>query len=137
MSPASDRLGMSTSSDAFKFEKLKGSNYSSWSEHMQAALQSKYLWLIVKGTETSPSEPAATRPKEMLVAEYKAEKKEYLEWQLRDEAAQGVMKGACEDSQLPHVKDSKSAKEMWDSLRKVHVCKGNLKPGGALSLRCC
>jgi hypothetical protein len=31
------------------------------------------------------------------------------------------MKGACEDSQLPHVKDSTSAKEMWDTLKKVHV----------------
>jgi hypothetical protein len=38
-----------------------------------------------------------------------------------DEAAQGVMKGACEDSQLPHVKDCTSAKEMWDILKKVHV----------------
>jgi hypothetical protein len=31
------------------------------------------------------------------------------------------MKGACEDSQLPHVKDCKSVKEMWDTLNKVHI----------------
>jgi hypothetical protein len=31
------------------------------------------------------------------------------------------MKGACEDSQLPHVKDCTSVKEMWDTLKNVHV----------------
>jgi hypothetical protein len=31
------------------------------------------------------------------------------------------MKGACEDSQLPHIKDCKSAKVMWDTLKTVHV----------------
>jgi hypothetical protein len=45
MSPASDHLD-----EAFKFAKLKGTNYSTWSEHMQAVLQAKYLWLVVKGT---------------------------------------------------------------------------------------
>jgi hypothetical protein len=31
------------------------------------------------------------------------------------------MKGACEDSQLPHVKDCTSVKEMWDTLKEVYV----------------
>ena len=88
---------------------------------MQSALQSKYLWLIVKGTETCPLAPPAARPATMSATEYKAERKENLDWLLRDEAAQGVMKGACEDSQLPHVKSCSTAKEMWDTLEKVHV----------------
>jgi hypothetical protein len=33
----------------------------------------------------------------------------------------GLMKGAMESSQLPHVRNSKSAKDMWDGLKKVHV----------------
>jgi hypothetical protein len=48
MSPISDQLEMS-SSEAFKFLKLKGNNYSMWASNMQSALQSKYLWLVVKG----------------------------------------------------------------------------------------
>jgi hypothetical protein len=75
MSPESEPLEMSYTSEAFKFAKLKGSNYSRWSEHMQAALQAKYLWLIVNDTETRPTEPPATRPKDMTLAEYKAEKR--------------------------------------------------------------
>jgi hypothetical protein len=31
------------------------------------------------------------------------------------------MKSACEDSQLPHVKDSTSSRDMWNTLKKVHV----------------
>ena len=88
---------------------------------MQSALQSKYLWLVVNGTETCPAAPPAIKPTTMLLADYKTEKKDNLDWMLRDEAAKGLMKGACKDSQLPHVKDAKNSKDMWDALRKVHL----------------
>jgi hypothetical protein len=120
MSPESEPLEMSSTSEAFVFTKLKGTNYATWADHMQSALQVKYLWLIVKGTETCPPAPPAKRPTTTMATEYKAECKEHLKL-LRDKAAQGVMKSTCEDSQLPHVKDSTSAKHMWDILRKIHV----------------
>jgi hypothetical protein len=56
-----------------------------------------------------------------MAAEYKAECKEHLDWLLRDEATQGIMKSACEDSQLPHVKDCMSVKDMWNTLKKINV----------------
>jgi hypothetical protein len=107
MSPASEPFEMSTTTGVF-FAKLKGTNYSTWADHMQAALQAKYLWLIVKGTEACPPTPPDAKPAATTLTEYKAERKEHLDWLLRDEAAQGIMKGACKDSQLPHVKDSTS-----------------------------
>jgi hypothetical protein len=70
---------------------------------MQAELQSRYLWLIVSGREHCPAQPADVKPQSLLVAEWKLEKKEYLDWLLRDEAAQGLMKGAAESSQWLHV----------------------------------
>jgi hypothetical protein len=76
-----------------------------WSDHMQSALQAKYLWLLVKGTESCPTEPTTTKPAAQTLSEYKADKREYLDWLLRDEAAQGVIKAACEYLQLPHVKN--------------------------------
>jgi hypothetical protein len=79
------------------------------------------LWLVVKGTEICPTAPTATISAGQTAAEYKAEKKEYLDWLLRNEAAQGIMKGACKNSQLPYVKNCKSAKDMWDTLKKVHI----------------
>jgi hypothetical protein len=121
MSPESGPLKMSSTSEAFVFTKLKGTNYVMWADHMKSALQAKYLWLIVKGTETCPPAPPAKRPTTTTAAEYKAECKEHLDWLLRDEAAQGVMKSACESSQLPHVKDCTSAKDMWNTLKRIHV----------------
>ena len=120
MSPASGPFKISPTSEAFIFAKLKGTNYSTWADHMQSALQAKYLWLIVKGTETCPPAPPAIKPATTTATEYKTERNEHLDWLLRDEATQGIMKGACEDSQLPHVKDSTSARDMWNTLKKVH-----------------
>jgi hypothetical protein len=121
MSPESKPLKMSSTSEAFVFTKLKGTNYATWADHMKSTLQAKYLWLIVKGTEMCSPAPPAKRPMTTTAAEYKAECKEHLDWLLRDEAAQGVMKSACEGSQLPHVKDCTSAKDMWNTLKRIHV----------------
>ena len=38
----------------------------------------------------------------------------------QDQAAQGSIKGACEDLQLPYVVNCKSSQEMWARLKKVH-----------------
>ena len=32
-----------------------------------------------------------------------------------------MIKGACEDSQLPHIQECKSSKELWEALKRVHV----------------
>ena len=48
-------------------------------------------------------------------------RKEYLDWQLRDEVVQGFMKGAAEPSQWPHVSECQTAKQMWDTWKKIHV----------------
>ena len=114
MSPASDLLN--SSSDAFKFAKLNGTNYPSWVGHMKAALQSKYLWLIITGDESCPPEAAPTASD----AEMRAIRKERLEWMLRDQAAMGNIKGACEESQLPFIETVTTSKEMWEELKKVH-----------------
>jgi hypothetical protein len=117
MSPVSSLLG-SGSLDAFKFEKLDGSNYPSWSGHMKSALQSKFLWLIITGDEDCPPEadPTAKDP------EVWAAKRDRLEWKLRDQAAMGNIKSVCENSQLPFLEKGTvtSAKDMWEELKKVH-----------------
>ena len=76
-----------------------------------------YLWLIVTGDEDCPPEATSTDD-----AVRKAAKKERLDWKLRDQAAQGNIKSACENTQLPYITKSSitMAKEMWDELKKVH-----------------
>ena len=120
MSPVSDLLKMSgsTSSEAFKFPKLNGTNYPSWQGDMKSALQAKYLWMIVTGDEECPPEPDP----QLKAAELKAAKKERLEWLLRDQAAQGTIKNACENTQLPYLAKSTitTSENMWDELKRVH-----------------
>src|SRR6202021_973023 len=117
MSPAGDLLSMSPS-DSFKFPKLTGTNYASWCGDMKSAPQAKYLWLIVTGDEDCPPDPTTGAD----AAAKSALKKENLEWKLRDQAAQGNIKSACENTQLPYITKSSitTAKEMWDELKKVH-----------------
>ena len=116
MSPAHDLLD--SPSEAFKFLKLNGLNYSSWIGHMKSALQSKYLWLIVNGDEDCPLEADLTASD----AERQLVWKERLNWKLCDQMAMGNIKRACESLQLPFIKRDMvtTSKEMWEELKKVH-----------------
>ena len=62
------------------------------------------------------------KPGNVPAAEWKAEKKENLNWLLRDQAAQGLTKGAANSSQWPHVtKADDTSKEMWDIWQNMYV----------------
>ena len=121
MGLASRLLNPMSSSESFHFPKLNGENYAIWSEHMQAVLQAKQLWLVVTGDKSSPEKPAETKPGSMSAADYKTKWKEYLKWLLRDQAAQGLMESAAENTQWPHVKGKKTSKEMWDAWKALHI----------------
>ncbi|KIN96809.1 hypothetical protein M404DRAFT_162274 [Pisolithus tinctorius Marx 270] len=73
-------MSTSTSADSFCFTKLSGSNYAEWAVNMKSALQSKYLWLITDGRELCPSEPPKVQPLTMTATEFRAVRKEYLDW---------------------------------------------------------
>ena len=88
---------------------------------MRAALQSRFLWLLVSDAELCPSKPPDVKLSNIPAAEWKAEKKEYLYWLLRDQAAQGLMKGAVESLQWPHVPKADTTKEMWDTWQIITV----------------
>ncbi|KIK23304.1 hypothetical protein PISMIDRAFT_100566, partial [Pisolithus microcarpus 441] len=77
-------MSSSTSSNSFCFARLTGANYTEWATNMKSTLQSKYLWLVTDGREPCPSEPPEERLTKMSLAEWKAEKKEYLDWQLQN-----------------------------------------------------
>jgi hypothetical protein len=86
---------------------------------MQSALQSRLFWLIITGDEEAPEKP--DEPSLLITdAKKKAAKKEWIEWLSSDQDAMGYIKGACEDSQLPYVIESKTSKEMWEQLKTVH-----------------
>ena len=123
MGHGSRSVEMSTSpTKAFKFAKINGENYALWFQHMQLSLQACYLWLIVTGDEPCPKKHSDTQPLEPTVlTAWKVTNKEWLDWLLRDQAAQGLMKGVAEPSQWPHIVQTKTGKEMWDAWKKMYI----------------
>jgi hypothetical protein len=120
MSHDSDLLNMSTSSysESFRFPKLNGSNYPTWSVHIQSALCSRMLWLIVNETDTkSPKPKEAT----MGASEFRTARREWIEWIKKDEAVMGSILAACEDLQHAFILHCESSALMWAALKKVHI----------------
>jgi hypothetical protein len=78
MSPGNDLLDMSTSSysEAFKFPKLNGLNYPTWLVHIQSALCSQMLWLVVNETDTKPLKPEEGT---MGASEFRTARQEWIE----------------------------------------------------------
>src|ERR1700731_238697 len=104
--------------DALCFPKLNGQNYASWAVHMRSTLQSKYLWSVVKGKEVCPTTPDET---DTPSTEDLAQIQTLIDkWESKDEAAQGLMYSSSDESQWPHVADSKTAMEMWNAWKQVH-----------------
>src|ERR1700719_3411955 len=107
--------------DSLRFTKLNGQNYATWAIHMRSALQSKYLWALVKGKETRPVSPVAAPGGPAPSAEEIARVEALIdEWEAKDKAAQGLMYRSTDESQWPHVSDCKTAIEMWDTWKQIH-----------------
>ncbi|CDO72101.1 hypothetical protein BN946_scf184962.g44 [Trametes cinnabarina] len=123
MSPA-DALEMSSTgtSSELRFAKLNSENYREWAINMKATLKLKMLWRIIDGSELEPAKPKGTSPSDPTTAKaWKAMQKEYMDWLLRDDTAQGTMLIAADKSAQTHIVDCKNAKEMWDTWKKVYV----------------
>ena len=110
---------MSSSGDAFKFTKLNGQNYAVWAGHMENTLASKYLWMVVDGSEPRPESPVAKEGVPFTEAE-RAQLREVQDWIARDRAACGIIRNGCEISQWPHIQHCTTSKDIWDALQKFH-----------------
>ena len=119
MRPDGNPYNAQTSGDGFRFSKLNGQNYATWAVHMENALASKYLWMIVDGSEVCPAKPTFLDPLTLTDAECAAHR-EFLDWTARDKAASGIIRNGCEVSQWPHTIACKTSKEVWDMLQQFH-----------------
>ncbi|KAF8585982.1 hypothetical protein K439DRAFT_1615554 [Ramaria rubella] len=106
---------------SFKFVKLNSSNYNLWSEYMKASLQAKYLWLIVSGDEEAPSKPLKEKPESTSGPDWKNLKKEYWDWLLKDQAAQGLLKGSAESTQWAHLGKADTSMAMWNAWEELYI----------------
>jgi hypothetical protein len=86
--------------------KLTSGNYKVWSELIIEALQGRGVWKYVEGLSTEPTDA------------------NQLEiWQQNHAIATGIIKGALSESQLGHVMGIRNAKDVWDTLNRIHQVK--------------
>jgi hypothetical protein len=79
-------------------DKLHESNYGIWKLKMQMVLQMKDLWEMVD-EEENLSDSA---------------------WSKKSDKARAIIGLSVSDSQLSHIRDCKTAKQVWTALAKVH-----------------
>ena len=80
-------------------EKLNDKNYSIWKFKMELLLSREKVMSVV--TEAKPEAPTAA-------------------WLAEDEKARALIGLSLNDSQLIHVMQTTTAKEMWDALKSYH-----------------
>lgn len=83
------------------FEKLNGSNYNTWSFRMKLYLKSEKCWEVV-GERQRQANISIRR------------------WNEMEEKANYLISVLIENSQLPFIKRTNSAKAAWDELSKHH-----------------
>ncbi|KAF9441301.1 hypothetical protein P691DRAFT_684333, partial [Macrolepiota fuliginosa MF-IS2] len=111
MGPEHDLVNVLT----WLFPKLNLSNYLSWAEHMQAALNTHELWwgFNIKAVAQEP-EVNSMYPEFLTYADWKQANNEYKNWVWKDRSTMGLIKGAIEEGQWPNIHQAKLLKEMWD-----------------------
>jgi hypothetical protein len=83
--------------------KLTNDNYKPWRELVVAALEGRGVWEYAEGTQALPEDLNNKRI-----------------WRQNNAIAVGIIKGTLSDVQLGHVMGMTDAKEVWDTLKKIH-----------------
>jgi len=83
--------------------KLDGTNFSNWKFKMQTLLESANAWSIVLGDE----QRAGTAAQEQ-------------DWDKRETKARVILKMFVKDSIIPHIRDSKTAADIWTTIKNLY-----------------
>lgn len=83
--------------------KLTATNYKLWSELITEGLEGRGVWDYALGLIEEPSDEDQKRI-----------------WRQNNAVAVGIIKGTLSESQLGHVMGIRGAKEVWDTLKKIH-----------------
>lgn len=97
-----------------KIVKLNNSNYSNWKFKMELLLLKKNLWkkvIIGRRPAAVPTSNANPTPKNADALN---------QWDEVDDQARGTIGLSVEDDQLIHIRDKKTAKEVWTALKDYH-----------------
>lgn len=96
--------------------KLNTGNYKLWKELVIPALKGRAVWSYAEGSIKEPSD-----------------EKQAQIWQQNNAVAVGILKGALSEIQLGHVMGIDSAKEVWDTLKRIHQSDDRARLKGLLA----
>jgi len=102
---------------------LDGSNYTSWAQAITAALRSKGVWQIARGTEIRQEDLAANAS----TADKAERSKAQGDWDNRDDQALGLMQLKMQRSLHHHIGDSTTSSDLWDLLKGTYGVSGPAK----------
>jgi hypothetical protein len=102
---------------------LDGSNYTVWAQAITAALRSKGVWQIARGSENRPEDLPATAN---AVAKAEREKSQ-SDWDNRDDQALGLMQLKMQRSLHHHIGDATTSSGLWDNLKNIYGVSGPAK----------
>eukprot|EP00253_Pinus_taeda_P007785 PITA_07785 len=83
--------------------KLNGTNFSNWKFKMQTLLESANAWSIIFGNEQRAEN--ATQEQD---------------WDKRETKAKVILKMSVKDNIIPHIRDCKSAADIWDTIKGLY-----------------
>ena len=83
--------------------KLDGTNFSNWKFKMQTFLESVNAWEIIEGNESR----SGTVTQEQ-------------DWDKRETKAKVILKMSIKDNIIPHIRDSKSAADIWTTIKNLY-----------------
>ena len=83
--------------------KFNGKNYPSWAFQFELYLEGKELWSHISGTDPKPTE----------------DEKKIVSWNTKDGKIKTWILGSMERQFFMNLKPYKTAKDMWDYLKKV------------------
>ena len=89
---------------------LDGENYANWKFKLQTLMESNNTWAIVFGAEVKPMSPQAT-----VVT--------IQDWERRESKAKVLLQMTINDNIIPHIRECKTSKETWDTLKNLYEMK--------------
>nr|KAJ0228004.1 hypothetical protein LSAT_V11C100003310 [Lactuca sativa] len=89
-------------------KKLNNNNHKTWETCMKSYLQGQYLWEVVGGSETTPSEEDVNGA--------------LCKWKIKAGKAMFALKTTIEEEMLEYIRDKNTPKEAWDMFVKS-ICR--------------
>ena len=95
--------------DQMRVPRLTATNWKTWVEMMETALQARGVWGAVSDSESRPSKMGD----------------EQQEWDRNDAVARMLIMSALDDTQFQYISGVRTAQLQWEKLTAVHESKGS------------